>query len=590
MSSTFGMLESARSGLNAAQVGMSVTSQNQSNEDTEGYTRQALNTTAIPADTGSYRYATTNNVGSGVKINSVYQIRDTFLDVRYRYANSTYSMYSSEDTQMTSIEDQFNEIGTSTAKTNALEGLQGSITDLYDSLGSYGTSSTSTDLSSVIESKADYIATSIRSDASYLTTTLAAEKKELNVYVTGGAGDTSSGVNAGGINGIIENIQSLNEQIQSYELTGKSANDLRDQRNLALDNLSSYIDIDTTEQANGMVTVKLKNDDDGNSIIDSNNNAKEFTVGTNTVTKTVTDSSTSPVTTTTSNASYTVLEWGDSLSASGVRVSAATNEAAVEATSTNSSTSTSGTTTTATTQTMSKFNIANVQGGTVKAYLNVINGDGSGTADDATTGQCGNLGIAYLQTKLNDFAISFMNVMNNNNSCVTSSSTNGKTFITYENGSTYTKTATSSDDVASTIQVSSDWSTDKTLFINNYTGADKATYYSAYADALESSTAVDTANGSTTSKTYSVSLSDFAASFSTEIATAVSKISSNSDQSETTKDNLSDQRDSISSVSSNDEAVNMIKYQQAFNACSRIITAMDEMLDKLINSTGTVGT
>jgi flagellar hook-associated protein 1 FlgK len=51
-------------------------------------------------------------------------------------------------------------------------------------------------------------------------------------------------------------------------------------------------------------------------------------------------------------------------------------------------------------------------------------------------------------------------------------------------------------------------------------------------------------------------------------------------------DNL---RLSISSVSLDDEMVNMIKYQHAYEGASRIITAMDEMLDRLINSTGLVG-
>lgn len=39
----------------------------------------------------------------------------------------------------------------------------------------------------------------------------------------------------------------------------------------------------------------------------------------------------------------------------------------------------------------------------------------------------------------------------------------------------------------------------------------------------------------------------------------------------------------------NEELTNMIKFQQGYGACSRCLTTMDEMLDKLINSTGMVG-
>ena len=48
-------------------------------------------------------------------------------------------------------------------------------------------------------------------------------------------------------------------------------------------------------------------------------------------------------------------------------------------------------------------------------------------------------------------------------------------------------------------------------------------------------------------------------------------------------------RSSTSGVNWNEELTNMIKFQQGFSACSRCLTTMDEMLDKLVNSTGTVG-
>ena len=48
-------------------------------------------------------------------------------------------------------------------------------------------------------------------------------------------------------------------------------------------------------------------------------------------------------------------------------------------------------------------------------------------------------------------------------------------------------------------------------------------------------------------------------------------------------------RDSTSGVDWNEELTNMIKFQKGFSSCSRCLTAMDEMLDRLINSTGVVG-
>ncbi|MFD6442218.1 flagellar basal body rod C-terminal domain-containing protein, partial [Peribacillus sp. NPDC060186] len=47
--------------------------------------------------------------------------------------------------------------------------------------------------------------------------------------------------------------------------------------------------------------------------------------------------------------------------------------------------------------------------------------------------------------------------------------------------------------------------------------------------------------------------------------------------------------DSVSSVSLDEEMTDMIKFQQAYNASARMMTMMDEMLDKIINGMGTVG-
>ena len=53
--------------------------------------------------------------------------------------------------------------------------------------------------------------------------------------------------------------------------------------------------------------------------------------------------------------------------------------------------------------------------------------------------------------------------------------------------------------------------------------------------------------------------------------------------------NLEDNRMSVSGVDENEETANMLMFQKAFTASSRILTAMDELLETLINKTGVVG-
>ena len=48
-------------------------------------------------------------------------------------------------------------------------------------------------------------------------------------------------------------------------------------------------------------------------------------------------------------------------------------------------------------------------------------------------------------------------------------------------------------------------------------------------------------------------------------------------------------RDGVSGVDLNDEAMNMMQYQKAYTAACRLMTAVDEALDRLINNTGVVG-
>ncbi|MGN1120424.1 MAG: flagellar basal body rod C-terminal domain-containing protein, partial [Oscillospiraceae bacterium] len=61
------------------------------------------------------------------------------------------------------------------------------------------------------------------------------------------------------------------------------------------------------------------------------------------------------------------------------------------------------------------------------------------------------------------------------------------------------------------------------------------------------------------------------------------------DSAVTTVDTLLDTRDDVSGVQLDEEGINMLNYQKWYNASSRIVTALDDLLDKLINSTGRVG-
>ncbi|MCL1983141.1 MAG: flagellar basal body protein, partial [Clostridiales bacterium] len=84
--STFYGFNIAFSGLMTAQKALDLTGNNISNVDTPGYTRQRLDLNSIPSANYQDRYAPYNNVaiGRGVNVTRVAQLRDPFLDARFR--------------------------------------------------------------------------------------------------------------------------------------------------------------------------------------------------------------------------------------------------------------------------------------------------------------------------------------------------------------------------------------------------------------------------------------------------------------------------------------------------------------------------
>jgi flagellar hook-associated protein 1 FlgK len=79
---------------------------------------------------------------------------------------------------------------------------------------------------------------------------------------------------------------------------------------------------------------------------------------------------------------------------------------------------------------------------------------------------------------------------------------------------------------------------------------------------------------------------DFLRTLSTEIGFAVKDASARADAASLQVDQVQQQRESVSGVSIDEEMTKMVQYQQSYNAAARVMTAVDEMLDILINRVG----
>ena len=226
-------------GLQSAQTALNTTAHNISNINTEGYTRQQVtfsDTDYMVVNTG--QSTTVGTTGLGVTISEVRRVRDEFIDRAYRSENARLGFYDNMEKAVNEVEDLFGEMQGVT--------YQESLTELYDSVSELRKNPSSTvSRSSLIQYATGFLdrSTSIYQGLKEYQVTL---NTEVENYVNT-------------INELGNKIYSLNKSIAAIESAGvEDANDLRDQRDAALDELSEYVKIDYYENSNSEVTVSIE--------------------------------------------------------------------------------------------------------------------------------------------------------------------------------------------------------------------------------------------------------------------------------------------------------------------------------------------
>ncbi|MCF8020924.1 MAG: flagellar hook-associated protein FlgK [Vallitaleaceae bacterium] len=234
MGSAFFGIGVGTQGLYTAKTALDITNHNIANAETVGYSRQyGLQSATRPLPNGMK-----GMIGTGSEITNVLQHRDSYLDNKYWSMTNELGEYEVKDEILSQMEILFNEpseTGYSTFFNNIFESLQTLSKNPGDTTvrNAFVTS---------LESFATYM-----NDVSKQLTTL---QKETNFGIK---------TNVDQINFFSQQLASLNHQIGNLELSGKSANDLRDERNRILDDLSKIVNVDTKEitDANGKKTFRV---------------------------------------------------------------------------------------------------------------------------------------------------------------------------------------------------------------------------------------------------------------------------------------------------------------------------------------------
>ena len=237
MANGMGSLYIGVSGLQSAQTALNTTAHNLSNVNSTGYTRQqtSFGTAIYLPVSGS---SISGQYGLGVKIEDIRRVRNEFVDEAYRSSNGRLSFYKSQSEAVEEVEELFGELQGVTYQ-DCMKNLKEAINELNKNPTS------TTARTSVIQQATAFMT---RSNTIY---------QQLNSYQT--TLNTQVRTLVDKINSLGDQIQELNEKIMDIEGAGvESANDLKDQRDNALDELSEYIKVDYYYTSEGKLVVNAE--------------------------------------------------------------------------------------------------------------------------------------------------------------------------------------------------------------------------------------------------------------------------------------------------------------------------------------------
>ena len=553
---TFAGFSTALSALQANQKRLDIVGQNLSNMNTVGYTRQQLETSSLNYTNPVAHYMNGSEiaVGFGVHMDKVSQIRDPYLDVQYRTQMKKAGYAESMQNSLDVLARAFDESNIDGVRT-AIDDIQVILTDMQD-LDKFHDPVYETNLQSRMSALTNLINDAARQVE-------AAEKEEFAKL--DGKGTSENGA-VETVNEILQQIGDLNQQIKQNQILGQQSLELMDERNNLLDTLSSYIPIEVTYFKDSAHDGK---NPDGT---DAPNEIYEYDRYGNIIKKKdwpddlkvellYTDTDGSPKRLTLVNGT----EGTRGENYGSLSIAAGSQDDPLNAMVSFKAAESAGGADVSVSATK-----AQLSGGSIQASLDMLGKKGDGSLINGTKTIDDVRGYQYYMNRLNTLAETFAKTINNIN---TNNNTGGGGILLAN------KQNNDPDDInALTIGISKDW-IEGTAHIDNTRDNPTDTIL----DMLE-------AMRTTYPKELdNKSFADYMNNISTVLANDSSFNTNTLKTDVTVLNGIQNSRDSVSGVSLDEEASNMMAYVSAYNAASRLMTALDEALNTLINNTGLVG-
>ncbi|MGA2247864.1 MAG: flagellar hook-associated protein FlgK [Verrucomicrobiota bacterium] len=244
----FGTLNMASQSMQAQMIGVEVAGQNLANVNTPGYSRQIAQIAASPDIQTSI-----GPEGTGAQATSIQQAVSSLLNSQIQSQNSTGGYWNSQQTALQNAQDALDEFlsGSSASSTSSTSdststtgtGLSGQLNNFFSAFSALASSDSQSNQQAAVAA-GQTLATSFNS----LDSQFASVRSSLNTSLTSDVGSA---------NQLLTNIAGLNQQIYNAQTDGGNANDLLDEREQDLENLSGLTSISTSTGTNGAVNVTI---------------------------------------------------------------------------------------------------------------------------------------------------------------------------------------------------------------------------------------------------------------------------------------------------------------------------------------------
>ncbi len=237
MSSAFGGLNTVVRGLMSQQIALNTVGHNISNANTDGYSRQSVNLVASLPETISGIHGPMQ-LGTGTDIQSITRARDTFMDLQMWKENSTLGYGETQQNLLSQVEGVFNEPSET--------GIQSVLDNFWSSWQTLGTNASDDSTRNLVLQRGVELVDAVGQATTQLEDIASSLNTDLELQIQT-------------VNQITADILSLNKMISLSEIVSVgpgSANDLRDQRDLLVDQLSKYLTVQVTEDRDGNYNIQ----------------------------------------------------------------------------------------------------------------------------------------------------------------------------------------------------------------------------------------------------------------------------------------------------------------------------------------------